>query len=212
MIKKFLFNKYFAYTLIFFAGFSAVIILFSMFDGNENMENDKTDISTPVTQTTQDKSTENSKNDTSTKQKDMNKNLSDKGSQTVKDEPENRSIPTDDTEWMSELQSMFADAINNTSDSESDNSNEGKSDSDSVRELDSMSQALNKAFSSDLSDKESYDALDELFNLFEDSDNPELRKFASLVPRDIDGKPITFWEAHQRYKERMKRQGLPLNE
>ena len=183
-----------------------------MFDGNENMENDKTDISTPVTQTTQDKSTENSKNDTSTKQKDMNKNLSDKGSQTVKDEPENRSIPTDDTEWMSELQSMFADAINNTSDSESDNSNEGKSDSDSVRELDSMSQALNKAFSSDLSDKESYDALDELFNLFEDSDNPELRKFASLVPRDIDGKPITFWEAHQRYKERMKRQGLPLNE
>ena len=78
--------------------------------------------------------------------------------------------------------------------------------------LNPMSQALNKVFSSELSGKESYDALEDLLNLWEVSDNPELRRLASLVPREIDGKRVTMWEGYQRYKERAKREGLPLFE
>lgn len=86
MINKILLNKYIAYTIAFIVGFSAVIILFSMFENNEKVKNDKTDTSNPITQIVKETTTQKSdgvnSDDTTAIQTKTDKNVLDNGSQT----------------------------------------------------------------------------------------------------------------------------------
>lgn len=76
-------------------------------------------------------------------------------------------------------------------------------DTDNVNpNLDPMSQALNRLFSTESGTKEHSDALDDFIDQMAVSDNPELRRVASLIPREVNGQQLTMWELRQRHLER----------
>ena len=120
------------------------------------------------------------------------------------DPSEEQNQSTDISDENVELQTVLNKSQNSPLKEQEANQNATKSDdTDNVNpNLDPVSEALNRLFAADPATKEGSDALDAFIDELSVSDNPELRRVASLIPREVNGEQLTMWELRQRHLKR----------
>lgn len=120
------------------------------------------------------------------------------------DNSEEQNQSTDISDEIMGFQTVLNQKQNHPLNEDDENQSDTKSDDmDNVNPIiDPVSQALDRLFAADTTTKESYDALDAFIDELSVSDNPELIRFASLIPREVKGKRVTSWELYQRHLER----------
>lgn len=195
-------NKYFKYIISLFIGAIVVVSLFYTYDQYLDTDND-----TPVKvyKYTEPKSIEKAKDVVRENKKvrintDENEIVSKSNSDTT--EKQNQSIDISDE--ITKIQTVLNKSQNSPLKEKEANQNDTKSDdTDNVNsKLDPVSEALNRLFAAEPGTKERYDALDNFIDELSVSDNPELRRFASLIPREVNGEQLTMWELYQRHLKR----------
>lgn len=195
-------NKYFKYIISLFIGVIVVVSLFYTYDQYSDTDND-----TPVKvyKYTEPKSVDKAKDVVKANKKvrintDGNENVSISNS----DNSEEQNQSTDISDEIMELPAVLNKSQNNSLKVEEANQNDTKSDdTDNANpKLDPVSEALNRLFASDPATKEGSDALDAFIDELSVSDNPELRRVASLIPREVNGQQLTMWELRQRHLKR----------
>ena len=195
-------NKYFKYGISLFIGVIVVVSLFYTYDQYIDKEND-----TPVKiyKYTEPKSVEKAKQVVSEKEQVSSKTG---GNEIVSisnsDNYEEQNQSTDISDEIMELQTVLNKSQNSPLNEEEVNQNDTKSvDTDNVNpNLDPVSKALNRLSAAEPGTKERYDALDNFIDELSVSDNPELRRFSSLIPREVNGEQLTMWELNQRHLKR----------
>ena len=129
-----------------------------------------------------------------------NENVSKSNSDTTQKQNQSTDISDEIMEWQTVLNKSQNSPLNE----DEANQNDAKSDdTENVNpNLDPVSKALNQLSAAEPGTKERYDALDNFIDELSVSDNPELRRFASLIPREVNGEQLTMWELYQRHLER----------
>ena len=193
-------NKYSKYGIYLLIGLIVVVSLFYTYDKYLDRDND-----TPVKvyKYTEPKSVDKAKDVV-----DENRQVSSKtgGNEnkaiSKQDKPVVQNQSTDISDVIMELQTVLNQEQNDPL--KEDNQTDTKSDdSKNVSpNIDPVSQALDRLFAAEDGTKEGYDALDNFIDELSVSDNPELRRMASLMPREVNGKRVTGWELYQRHLER----------
>ena len=195
-------NKHITYGISLFIGLIVVVSLFYTYDRYLDKNND-----TPVKVY---KYTEPKSVDKVEDVVEKNRQISSKtgGSENViistSDNSEEQNQSTDISDENIGFQTVLNQKQNHPLNEDDENQSDTKSDdSKNVSpNIDPVSKALDRLFAADTTTKESYDALDAFIDELSVSDNSELRRFASLIPREIKGKRVTSWELYQRHLER----------
>ena len=195
-------QKYFNYIISLLIGLIAVVSLFYTYDKYLDRDND-----TPVKvyKYTEPKSVEEAKHVVSEKEQVSSKTAeNENGSISNSDNSEGLNQFTDISDEIMELQTVLNKSQNSPLNEEEVNQNDTKSvDTDNVNpNLDPVSKALNRLSAAEPGTKERYDALDNFIDELSVSDNPELRRFSSLIPREVNGEQLTMWELNQRHLKR----------
>ena len=195
-------NKYFKYIISLCIGVIVVVSLFYTY--NQYIDTDN-DIPVKVFKYTEPKSVEKAKDVVRENKKvrintDENEIVSKSNSDTS--EEQNQSIDISDE--ITKIQTSLNQAQNSPLKEQEANQNDTQSDdTDNVNpNLDPVSEALNRLFAADPATKEGSDALDAFIDELSVSDNPELRRVASLIPREVNGQQLTMWELRQRHLKR----------
>ena len=192
-------KKHFKFIISILIGLIVVVSLFYTYDQYLDKDN-----GTPVKvyKYTTPKSIEKTK-DVITDNKQVSSKTAENKIESIskQDKPVVQNQSTDISDVIMELQTVLNQEQNDPLNEDNDNQSDTKSDdTDNVNpKLDPTSQALNRYFATDPGTKESLDAFEDLIDEFSVSDNPELRRIASVIPipRDANGKRITLWELNQ---------------